>query len=155
MQEIWVQSSVGKIPWRRKSLHTPVFWLGEFHGLYSPWGHKESDTTDWLSLTRYVNFTMLSISLNIKRKCINATVSQNVINYSQTFGFFLFCFWRLKNVLFRNVAIIFYKGFHLFAFHIKDSVKWEKKKKNSKKTCYYLLLIFPSSGNFPLFQYFS
>ena len=28
---------------------TPVFWSGEFHGLYSPWGHKESDTTEGLS----------------------------------------------------------------------------------------------------------
>ena len=32
---------VGKIPWRRERLPTPVFWSGEFHGLYSPWGHKE------------------------------------------------------------------------------------------------------------------
>ena len=24
---------VGKIPWRRERLATPVFWLGEFHGL--------------------------------------------------------------------------------------------------------------------------
>ena len=29
---------------------TPVFWLGEFHGLYSPWGRKESDMTERLSL---------------------------------------------------------------------------------------------------------
>ena len=29
---------VGKIPWRRQRLLTPVFWPGEFHGLYSPWG---------------------------------------------------------------------------------------------------------------------
>ena len=28
---------------------TPVFWPGEFHGLYSPWGHKQLDTTEWLS----------------------------------------------------------------------------------------------------------
>ena len=28
-------------------LPTPVFWSGEFHGLYSPWGRKESDTTDF------------------------------------------------------------------------------------------------------------
>jgi len=34
---------VGKIPWRRERLPTPVFWPGEFHGLYSPWGRKESD----------------------------------------------------------------------------------------------------------------
>ena len=24
---------------------SPVFWPGEFHGLYSPWGGKESDMT--------------------------------------------------------------------------------------------------------------
>ena len=42
---------VGKIPWRRERLLTPVFWPGEFHGLYSPWGHKESDTNERLSLS--------------------------------------------------------------------------------------------------------
>ena len=40
---------VGNIPWRRERLPTPVFWPGEFHGLYSPWGHKESDMTERLS----------------------------------------------------------------------------------------------------------
>ena len=39
---------VGKILWRREMLPTPVLWPGEFHGLYSPWGHKESDTTEGL-----------------------------------------------------------------------------------------------------------
>ena len=29
----------------------PVFWPGEFHGLYSPWGGKELDTTEQLSLS--------------------------------------------------------------------------------------------------------
>ena len=51
MQETWVQSWVGKILWRRERLPTSVFWPGEFHGLYSPWGHKESDMTEPLSLT--------------------------------------------------------------------------------------------------------
>ena len=27
----------GKIHWRRDWLPTPVFWPGEFHGLYNPW----------------------------------------------------------------------------------------------------------------------
>ena len=45
---------VGKIPWRRERLTTPVFWPGEFHGQrslagYSPWGHEESDMTERLS----------------------------------------------------------------------------------------------------------
>ena len=30
---------------------TPVFWLGEFHGLSNPWVHKESDTTEQPSLS--------------------------------------------------------------------------------------------------------
>ena len=34
------------IPWRRERLPIPVFWPREFHGLYSPWGHKESDTPE-------------------------------------------------------------------------------------------------------------
>ena len=41
---------VGKIHWRRERLPTPVFWPGEVHGLYSPWGHKQSDTTFWAFL---------------------------------------------------------------------------------------------------------
>ena len=38
-------SWVGKLPWRRERLTTPVLWPGEllWPGLYSPWGHKESD----------------------------------------------------------------------------------------------------------------
>ena len=38
---------VGKIPWRWERLPTPVFWPREFHGLYRPCGHKESDTTEF------------------------------------------------------------------------------------------------------------
>ena len=46
---------VGKIPWRRKWQSTPVFLPGESHGRrslvgYSPWGRKESDTTEQLHL---------------------------------------------------------------------------------------------------------
>ena len=43
--------SPGKIPWRRDRLPTPVFWPEESHGLCSPWGHTESDTTERLSLS--------------------------------------------------------------------------------------------------------
>ena len=46
---------VGKTPWRREQLPTPVFLPGEFQGQRSlagssPWGYKESDTTEPLSL---------------------------------------------------------------------------------------------------------
>ena len=43
--ETWVRSLVGKIPCRREWLPTPVFWPGELHELYSPWGLKVLDTT--------------------------------------------------------------------------------------------------------------
>ena len=48
--------NVGDLGWEdplekgKATLPTPVFWPGEFHGLYSPWGHKESDMTERLSL---------------------------------------------------------------------------------------------------------
>ena len=42
---------VGKILWRRERLSIPVLWPGDFHRLYRPWGHKESDPTERLSLT--------------------------------------------------------------------------------------------------------
>ena len=59
MQETWV----GKI-WRRAWLPTPVFLPGEFHGQRSlmgcsPWGHKESDTTE--RLTHNASPILLSI----------------------------------------------------------------------------------------------
>ena len=42
---------LGKISWRRERLPTPVFWPGEFHGLYSPLGSKESDMREPRSLS--------------------------------------------------------------------------------------------------------
>ena len=49
MQETWV----GKIPQRKERLPTPVLLPRESHGWrslvgYSPWGRKESDTTERL-----------------------------------------------------------------------------------------------------------
>ena len=41
---------LGRPPGERKGLPTPVFWLGEFHRLCSPWGHKELDMTERLSI---------------------------------------------------------------------------------------------------------
>ena len=49
---------VRKIPWRRKWQPTPVLLPGKSHGWrslvgYSPWGHKESDTTEWLHFSSW------------------------------------------------------------------------------------------------------
>ena len=43
---------VGKIPRRKEWLPTAVFWPGDFHGLYSPSGRKESDTTEFTQYRR-------------------------------------------------------------------------------------------------------
>ena len=49
------------IHWRRKWQPTPVFLPGESQGRWSlvgcsPWGHKESDTTEWLHFLSIVPF---------------------------------------------------------------------------------------------------
>ena len=46
MQETWVQSLGWEDPLEKGMLPIPVFWPREFHGLYSPWGRKKSDTTE-------------------------------------------------------------------------------------------------------------
>ena len=56
MQEIRFNHWVGKIPWKREWLPTPVFLPGEFHGQrslvgYRPWDHKKSDTIERLTLS--------------------------------------------------------------------------------------------------------
>ena len=48
---------IGKISWRRAQQPTPVFLPGESHGQrslvgYSPWGHRELDTTEATVLHR-------------------------------------------------------------------------------------------------------
>ena len=58
MREIWVRSLSWEDPWRSEQLPTPVFWPGEFHGLYSPWGHKESDMIERLSLLFTFHFSI-------------------------------------------------------------------------------------------------
>ena len=42
---------LGRSPGEGKGYALQYSGPGEFHGLYCPWGCKESDTTEWLSLT--------------------------------------------------------------------------------------------------------
>ena len=56
---------VRKIPWRKKWQHTPVFLPVEFHGWrsqvsYSPWDHKELDTTEWLTFHSTCHYVIFS-----------------------------------------------------------------------------------------------
>ena len=51
MWETWVQYLGWEDSLEKGKATTPVFWPGEFLGLYSPWGHKELDMTEQLSLS--------------------------------------------------------------------------------------------------------
>ena len=51
MQETLGQSLGWEDPLEKGKATTPLFGPGEFHGLYSPWGGKESDMTERLSLS--------------------------------------------------------------------------------------------------------
>ena len=51
------------IPGLRR-LPTAVFWPGEFHRLYNPWCHKESDRTEQFSLSLKCIKTISSFSAN-------------------------------------------------------------------------------------------
>ena len=49
---------LGRFPWRRERLPTPVFQPGEFHGLYSPWVAKS-----WTRLSNF-HFMTLYVAMN-------------------------------------------------------------------------------------------
>ena len=62
---------------------TPVFWPEEFHGLYGPWGCKESDMTEWLSLScTYIN----SNTDNNMKQVILAFSSVQLLSHVQLFA---------------------------------------------------------------------
>ena len=66
----WFNHWSGKISWRKVTQPTPVFLPGEFHGQrslagYSPWGHKELNVTEWLTLNfHFANKGFKLLSLN-------------------------------------------------------------------------------------------
>ena len=75
MWETWVQSLGWKIPLRMERLPTPVFWPGEVHGLYIPWGHKEFDTTERLSFSLKSHITRI---MDTGRERIGAVFAINL-----------------------------------------------------------------------------
>ena len=65
----------GRSPGKTKRQPTPVFLLGKSHGQkslvgYSPWGHKESDTTEQLTffITSQLSFLFSFSYLFVMRK---------------------------------------------------------------------------------------
>ena len=54
VRETWVLLPEWEDRLEKGTATTPVFWPGEFHGLYGPWGCKESGMTEWLSLSTWL-----------------------------------------------------------------------------------------------------
>ena len=52
---------LGRSPWRRERLSTPVFWSGEFHGLYVPWVNRSQRVGhDWATFTWFYFYNFLN-----------------------------------------------------------------------------------------------
>ena len=65
-------------------LPTTVFWPGEFHGLYSLWGCKELDTTEWVSLS-HKNISGYLAYIEKHGQTLSAQVGELFWSGSQTF----------------------------------------------------------------------
>ena len=90
---------VGKNPWRRKWQPTPVFLPGESHGQrslagYSPWDHKESDTTERLSMR----------AIYIKAQMVPEAASGALQTASESFGHTLLMLCALSHFHVQNAA---------------------------------------------------
>ena len=89
-QETWVQSLGQEIPWNRKWHPTPVFLLGKFHRQrslvgYSPWGHKEADTTEQLTHCLIVCSSFPDIT-NVKESACNAGDPRSIPGLGRSSG---------------------------------------------------------------------
>ena len=81
---------VGKMPWRRERLPTPVFWPGEFHGVCSPWSHKELDTTERLS------FSLSQILIPLSTYCLSLHRGSPVCHWFSYECLMLFMGWEWR-----------------------------------------------------------
>ena len=69
---------LGRCSGEGERLPTPIFWPGEFQGLYSPWGRKELDTTEHLSLSLSMGGRInQEFGINIYKN--KTTFSQNTV----------------------------------------------------------------------------
>ena len=92
MQETWVRSLGQEDPWRRKWQPTPVFLNGKSHGWrslagYSPWGHKESDTTERLHFnSSWKRYNIKDVVIT----CINKCSTKNIRKRNFQIGFVIY-----------------------------------------------------------------
>ena len=86
---------VSKIPWRREWQPSPVFLPGKLHGQrslagYSPWGRKESDTTERLTLFMSSQSFLFFVFLNLPK--LSRSPGMNTLASFQ--GFVIF--WAIE-----------------------------------------------------------
>ena len=71
MRETWGRSLGWEDALQKGKATHSVFWPGEFHGLYSPRGRKESDATEWLSLSNKIpNFQVFGVESVVLKKYV-------------------------------------------------------------------------------------
>ena len=83
---------VGKIPWRREWLPTPVFLSGESLGQrsllgYSPWGHKELHATERLTLRLLLLYRVPDLLLGTDDKTDTHSGQAPASNYVKHAGY--------------------------------------------------------------------
>ena len=123
MQDTWVWSlDVGKIPWRRKWLPTPVFLPVESHGQrrlvgYSPWGFKELGMTERLtrqqSIQQHFPFTWKAIFTYLFHWLWNQWRQEQCCIFLYIFYLFIGLSWVLVAA---HGILIFFAAGRIFSF---------------------------------------
>ena len=99
MRETWVQPLGWEDPLEKGRVPTPVFLPREFHGLYSPWGHKELDTTKRLLKKKKVVEPDFGYKISGSRVHTHAMVSLNLLHFLNL-KILIYTYWQFwLNVL--------------------------------------------------------
>ena len=98
---------VGKIPWRRERLPTPSFWPRGFHGLYRPWGGKQTQLSDF-HFSHFLNFIHLEYYLfwernRVLKTCIYKYMHKMPVNIEQ---FYIKWYLNLQIIFWSNSGFI-------------------------------------------------
>ena len=122
MQETGIQSLGWEISWRRKWQPTPVFLPGKSHGRrslvdYSPWGQKESDTTERLHLTLRTSLDRAYLELTLRIKDFEALKVSvaSFCPYTFLFEFRDVCnsLKHQENIIIKDIDFIVFKIFNI------------------------------------------
>ena len=88
---------LGRFPWRRERLPTPILWPGEFHGLYSPRGCKKLDMTEWLLLSPVLKRLTFSVATLLDPHSVRSTVPDRALCISSYPVISLVSLWALQS----------------------------------------------------------